>query len=130
MGLIGNGPAHFLQLEASKTKASEPALQGTRPSFVNGFDVEKTIGSKEGPENPRWVYSTYCASCHEAGVYGAPTRGNIEGWENFPRDSDELLNLTKMGKGAMISKGGCSECTDDQLIETIKFLAPRTWIAE
>lgn len=104
-----------LQLEGSKTKASEPALQCIRPSFVNSFDVERTIGSKEGPENPRWIYFTYCASCHEAGVYGAPTRGNIEAWENFPRDLDELLDLTKMGKGAMISKGGCEVEADTNM---------------
>lgn len=130
VGFVGNGPAYFLQLEASETKVSEPALQSIRPSFVNGFNVKKIMGIKEGFKNPKWVYSTYCASCHEAGVYGAPARGNIEAWQDHPRDMDSLLSLTKIGKGAMIANGGCNECTDEQLIETIKVLVPRTWFPD
>ena len=45
-------------------------------------------------------YSTYCASCHEEGKYGAPQRRNIESWEKYPRNLLTLTNLAIEGKGA------------------------------
>ena len=35
-----------------------------------------------------------------------------------------LLQLAIQGKGAMIARGGCDECSDELLTETIKFMLP------
>lgn len=130
VGFVGNGPAYFLYLEDSETRELSRQPKSLRPSFVKAVKAKQFINPKQGPGNPKWVYSTYCASCHEAGIYNAPARGNIEAWDRFPRELDELLHLAKVGNGAMISKGGCTECTDKQLAEAIKILLPRTWIVE
>ena len=127
VGFVGNGPAYFLQLEKTDAGVIEYEPEGVLPAFIKSDKSKLIVDVKDSPENPRWVYSTYCSSCHEGSIYDAPARGNVEAWDRFPRDLDELLALAKVGKGAMIPKGGCAECSDEQLKETIKLLLPRTW---
>ena len=56
-----------------------------------------------------------------------PGPGNLEAWEEFPRNIDELTQLAITGNGAMISRGGCYDCTDDELEELIRYMLPKTW---
>ncbi|MBO6719041.1 MAG: cytochrome c5 family protein [Rhizobiaceae bacterium] len=73
------------------------------------------------------IYSQFCASCHDDGQYGAPVRGNIEDWDRFPRDRRQLLELAIAGNKAMIPRGGCADCSDEQLLELIEFVIPQSW---
>ncbi len=76
------------------------------------------------------VYKRVCASCHETGAANAPKTKNVEDWERFPRNLNALLALARQGKGAMMPSGGCAECSDEELLEAIKFMLPDTWDKE
>lgn len=137
VGFIGNGTAFFLILGQKVSEERKQAffeLTPTQTPFRNAkTGTIAPASSKTGVENLRLdasaVYSQYCSSCHENGDYDAPARGNIEAWERFPRDMDTLLELAIVGEGGMIPRGGCSECSDELLRETIEFMLPMTWNA-
>jgi cytochrome c5 len=73
------------------------------------------------------TYQQFCVTCHEGGRYNAPARGNIESWECFPRDINLLVDLAIQGKGAMIPKGGCQQCSNEELQAVIEYMLPVTW---
>lgn len=73
------------------------------------------------------LYRAHCLNCHERGVFGAPKRGDADDWRKFGRDMDTLVSLTVAGKGAMIPKGGCSECSDEDIKRLIQYLLPDNW---
>ena len=69
------------------------------------------------------TYGNNCAHCHESGAAGAPVSGDFEAWKK--RVSVGLHGLvasTRKGKGMMPPKGGCVECSDQDLEEIIKFM--------
>ena len=133
LGFVGNGLAYFLLFT--------PESDGTQTEdsfWESPFDEQLWIGAFESfgsrsdttqhaPRSAARVYSQYCSQCHEGGRYGAPSRGNMEAWEKFPKDLSKLLQLAKAGKGAMIPNGGCLDCTDELLVETIQFMLPMSW---
>ena len=126
VGFIGRGSAYFLVLSnkygnqtlensQSQIRFYNPTL--TNNKFKKDFDLLRT-------------YEQHCASCHEGSRYGAPMTGNLEAWEKFPRDIDELTQLAITGNGAMISRGGCYDCSDDELRELVKYMLPKTWYTD
>lgn len=78
----------------------------------------------------RTVYKRICSSCHATGAIGAPRAKIAEDWERFPRDVSVLLELARQGRGAMMPSGGCSDCSDEELSEAIRFMLPDTWMKE
>ncbi len=135
VGFVGNGTAYFLMVGQELSEERKQAFFELTPAKTP-FSGAQKAASKPVPasannESPvldaRAVYSQYCSSCHENGDYDAPARGNIEAWERFPRDIDKLLELAIVGEGGMIPRGGCSDCSDELLRETIEFMLPMNW---
>lgn len=73
------------------------------------------------------VFKRICSSCHATGALGAPRAKIPEDWERFPRNISALLELARQGKGAMMPSGGCTDCSDEELKEAIRFMLPDTW---
>lgn len=72
------------------------------------------------------IFKEFCAACHSKTPLidiSAPRIGDKEAW-NTRRlwGMTALLNITVNGKGAMPARGGCFECSDDQLKEAIKYM--------
>ncbi len=129
IGFVGNGQAYFLTVN---NRNEQMLLPRQHENIVNVpvNDSEMTqikVADHSNLGTAREVYSKFCSSCHENGDYGAPAKGNIEAWDKFSRDINVLLTLAKEGNGAMISKGGCDYCSDEELLETIKYMLPMTW---
>ena len=69
------------------------------------------------------TYDSKCASCHAAGVAGAPKFGDKAAWApRIATGMDAMLAVAIKGKGAMPPKGACMDCTDAQLKSTIKYM--------
>lgn len=133
VGFVGNGSAYFLVLApidgaTATTEQARLPVAPQEPIFaaVPGEDTAP-VQTTSLEADARRIYGQFCSSCHENGDYNAPARGNIESWDRFSRDIDELLNLAIQGRGAMIARGGCDECTNEQLAATIEFMLPMTW---
>ncbi len=87
--------------------------------------LNKVAGSKtEG----RQIVEHYCAMCHAEKPLvelGAPMMGQKSAWEpRIKQGIDVLLKHTDEGYNAMPARGGCFECTDEQLRLAILTMIP------
>lgn len=68
------------------------------------------------------VYQKHCKMCHEAGLAGAPKKGDKAAWAPRVKQGDKVLfDHAKNGFKAMPPKGTCTTCTDDELKAAIKY---------
>ena len=123
VGFVGNGSAYFLII----TKDHNFLRENFNKTEVNFKFSEKLDVNLTNNNNTVKLYNQFCASCHENGRYNAPARGNVEAWEKFSRSTYELLQNTINGKGSMIQKGGCTNCTNEDLTKLIEFMLPKSW---
>ena len=72
------------------------------------------------------VFHSYCASCHGPNPQvpvNAPMIGDKKVWAALKRlGVSHLLSLTIEGVNAMPARGGCFECSDDQLKAAIVYM--------
>lgn len=72
------------------------------------------------------IFKEFCSACHSPQPQidiKAPHIGDANAWR-IPRQlgMEALMKITTRGIGAMPSRGGCFECSDAQLRETIQYM--------
>ena len=73
--------------------------------------------------SPKKIYVKNCAMCHNSGLAGAPKRKDKAAWApRLKQGIDNLLKSAIKGKGGMPPKGNCLSCSEEELLETIKFM--------
>ncbi|MDK2124780.1 c-type cytochrome [Parachitinimonas caeni] len=80
-------------------------------------------GGPPGSRNGKAVYEAVCASCHGAGLAGAPKFADSAAWA--PRISQGLETLVKHAVGGfkgMPAKGGAADLTDDEVARAVAFM--------
>ena len=81
---------------------------------------------KNDPDAGRKIFKEFCATCHGDPPYieiRAPRIGDKIIWEALKKQGfATLLKVTIDGRGAMPARGGCFECSDQQLSETIQYI--------
>ncbi len=87
-------------------------------SIVKQLEGDKQAGMK--------IFKEFCASCHSKNPVidvNAPRIGDKKAWDARSKlGMDTLLKITITGVGAMPARGGCFECSDEQLRETIQYV--------
>lgn len=87
--------------------------------------LKSIIGTKDEGEK---IYNHFCVNCHAQKPLislGAPKIGNASEWDpRLKQGLDILFKHTDEGFNAMPTRGGCFECTDNQLILAIIFMVP------
>ena len=75
--------------------------------------------SRSGQE----VYQASCAACHNSGAAGAPRLGAGE-WATRldEKGMDTLVTHTIDGYNAMPPRGGCSDCSDDEIADAVQHI--------
>jgi cytochrome c5 len=74
------------------------------------------------------TFSEVCSSCHTGGfkgwLTGAPDVDDKNEWKKFvERDSiEKMRKIVINGSDDHKVKGGCTSCTDEQVIETIEYM--------
>ncbi|MBN9230049.1 MAG: cytochrome c5 family protein [Legionella sp. 40-6] len=75
------------------------------------------------------IYQHFCSTCHASSPtipLGAPRLKNIEDWRpRLKQGINQLLLHTYEGMNAMPPRGGCFECTDEQLKSAVLFMLPK-----
>ncbi len=80
-------------------------------SQVNAADIEAKYGKA-------------CATCHGAGVLGAPKKGDAAVWQpRLTQGMDVLLSHVKNGYKNMPAKGLCNDCSDADYIALINYMS-------
>lgn len=87
---------------------------------------------KGSKDEGRAIYQHFCALCHDIKPQipvGAPRAQISEDWGiRVTKGLDSLIKNTHNGLGVMPPRGGCFECTDDQLLAAIRYMLPKkTW---
>jgi cytochrome c5 len=75
------------------------------------------------------TYQRFCFSCHSSGISGAPPAHDAEAWRPRVAQGDALLlkhTIDGMPGNGMPPRGMCVQCTDQQLLDAIHFMAGPT----
>ena len=82
--------------------------------------VKVTPGKRTGTE----IYTALCASCHDAGLVGAPKTGDAAAWApRLALGHDGLTASAIAGKNLMPPRGGGSDLTDTEVKRAVAHLA-------
>jgi cytochrome c5 len=86
----------------------------------------KSSGAKKYPSSGADIYRESCAACHNEGKLGAPKLGDKVVWKPLiAQNMDVLIEKTINGKNHP-HKGGCEQCTDNEVIEAIKYMVSQS----
>ncbi len=70
------------------------------------------------------LYNRSCISCHASGAAGAPRTGDAAAWAaRIDQGREMLLKRTKSGWIGMPPMGMCTDCSDEQFIDLIEYMA-------
>ncbi len=84
------------------------------------------VAAAAAPRSGEEVYNTACMACHAVGVLGAPKKGDKAAWDSrLAKGLNASLQNAIKGINAMPPKGNCLNCSDDELMAAIKFMAGR-----
>ncbi|MFC3907802.1 c-type cytochrome [Legionella dresdenensis] len=89
--------------------------------FLNSIRGQKNEG--------QLIFKEFCAACHAIKPdieLNAPKIGLAKDWlPRLEQGTGLLLQHTVDGYGAMPARGGCFECTDEQLMLAIESMLPK-----
>lgn len=72
---------------------------------------------------PGQIYQTFCSSCHNTGVGGAPKLGDAAAWEpRVAKGMDAVFQNAWNGIGAMPPRGICMDCSEEELRATVEYM--------
>jgi len=72
------------------------------------------------------LYKQSCATCHGAGVLGAPKAGDRAAWEQRMKEGmPALLKHAKEGYKNMPARGLCDRCSDEDYANLIRYMATK-----
>jgi cytochrome c5 len=94
------------------TRAEKPAAGVDNSELATAIRIQKvgTVELRDANrplESGEAVYNAQCATCHAAGLAGAPKFGDASAWApRIATGFEALLNSALKGKGAMGAQGG------------------------
>lgn len=72
------------------------------------------------------IYNKACVACHGSGLLDAPKKGDTAAWDKrYAQGEETVLKHAINGLNAMPPKGTCNDCSDDELLSAIHFMAGR-----
>jgi len=120
-GLLGFSLSFYIHYYSTSSQQEETKVIRTfhYPSlFVDQLKGDKRAGEK--------IFKEFCAACHDKNPaidVHAPRIGDVSAWKKRKKlGEDILLMVTIQGVGAMPARGGCFECSDQQLREAIQYM--------
>jgi len=89
-------------------------------SYAASHNPQQILQEIQGkPDEGQQIVQLFCANCHAEKPeieLGAPKIGQLNDWKpRLKQGLDILLQHTQDGVGAMPARGGCFECSDEQL---------------
>lgn len=98
-------------------------------TFANSHHPQEFLNSIAGSKNEgQQIVQHYCAVCHARKPLiqlGAPRIGVESDWTTrLKQGMQKIFINTSEGFNAMPARGGCFECSDDQLMLAIIYMLP------
>ncbi|WIH27179.1 c-type cytochrome [Photobacterium damselae] len=103
-------------------EAIEQRIKPVGSLYLEGdAPIVKVAAASRGGEQ---VYNTYCSACHTSGVMNAPKKGDAADWKDRLAQGQEILAKHAIeGFNAMPAKGSCMDCSDEEIIAAINYMA-------
>ena len=101
-------------------KAGEVCIEGSDcGQAVASVQVAPTDGA-----SVEFNYNQSCATCHNAGLAGAPKFGDVTAWEERIAKGMDVLYASSINgmPPAMPQKGMCFSCSDDDLKALVDYM--------
>lgn len=101
------------------------------PVFAAEHHPEEFLASIQGsPDAGKKIYEHFCSTCHASNPIipvGAPRIGKKSDWTPYTKSQtiDKMVKTIDAGLGAMPPRGGCFECTDQDLKAAIEYMLPK-----
>lgn len=126
------------KIQGPMLEANHESLSFLKDQDLNSIaNYIKSIESEKPPEAAHsttidestgiTVYNKFCVGCHVSGAGGAPKQGDDAAWaERLAQGLDTLYEHAIQGYNSMPPKGGCSDCTDEEIIAATQYLAKST----
>jgi cytochrome c5 len=125
--LIISGASGFSVSWYHNISSPAPATPATQTLHYPTVFVDQLKGDKQAGEK---IYIEYCSSCHNSPPVidvKAPLVTDKKAWLlRRQQGMATLLKNTINGKAAMPARGGCFECSDEQLRATIQYMLDLT----
>ena len=94
---------------------------------VASVAVAEAPAAPAAPRSADAVYNASCAACHASGVAGAPKVGDKAAWSaRIAQGSDKLLEHAIKGLNAMPARGGCSDCSDEDIKKVVDYIVGKS----
>jgi cytochrome c5 len=107
--------------------AVTPEAVAARLKPVGRVEFGAGGGGAAGARSGEEVVKAVCATCHQAGVAGAPKIGDKAAWApHMSHGLQGMLTTAIKGKGAMPPKGGNPSLTDDEVARAVVFMANKS----
>ncbi len=96
-------------------------------SFLLAFCMTALSTASLAHSETQLLYSQACATCHEAGVLGAPKTGDKAAWgaRMKAQGLPTLVKHVKEGYKNMPARGLCNTCTDTDFTNLIQYMAAK-----
>lgn len=116
----GNMPAKGTCISCSNYEV-RAAVNYMLAASMGGKRPSATVAA--APVNGEQVYQTYCSSCHNEGLNGAPKLGDVHAWTPIAREGflEAYFTVINGYKGHPV-KGDCSLCSDEDIIAALKYM--------
>ena len=112
---------------ADDENSVESRLKPVGNVCVEGFECATAVVAvveKLDENSPEGIYSSTCKVCHGSDALGAPVLGDADAWApRIAKGVDALYNsgLNGVPGTIMVSKGGNSNLTDDQVKSVVDY---------
>ncbi|MDF1764178.1 MAG: c-type cytochrome [Oleibacter sp.] len=78
------------------------------------------------PRTGEEVYAGACTACHSVGILGAPKTGDKAAWDaRLAKGMDATWQNALNGINSMPPRGNCATCSDDEILNAIKYMSGR-----
>lgn len=103
--------------------AQNPQAIAARIAPVAGFEI-RDANAPRVFQTGEAVFKAVCATCHAAGVAGAPKFGDNASWAKYIQTGlEEMVKVAIAGKGAMPAKGGNPDLDDFEVARAVAYMA-------
>ena len=91
-------------------------------------EARQKAAKKEKSHRPgEEVYAAACGACHDSGAAGAPRMGKTGEWSaRFDKGAETLYKHAINGYNAMPAKGGCTDCSDEEVENAVDYIMAET----
>lgn len=112
-----------LYAQTAKEAALLERIKPVGQVHIEGELITLPATTSSTPRSPEALYQSHCQVCHQSGAAGAPILGKKAAWTARVAQGVEVLYQHAIGGyNAMPAKGGCINCSDEEIKSVVDYI--------